>query len=552
MKSFPGQNATFAAKVFFFGRDEIRDILSSLLAKYFRAANQDEKPEDENEEDEGYSSNVETFGDMRDTMTAFMALFCEHDEFETEASARAFLKQAKSENDEFIVDTLLEWADEVVQSKLDGMEAVVFECSTPAELLWRLQPYTFQVDGIDGEGVVAPWPLVSVIDFGLDHPLLQEGIVLVDSPGLSDANAARSRNAIIHHRECTHKMIVAEIGRAEADKNLRKALEDAYRTRGSGKTILVLTHGDDIDSETEVTGTPLEKNLLAKHEKDLKALRDQKRAKTAQRQKARFEERDDFDEELRSISKQINVLNQKRDDQRLKMRNRKVVTNLQDIYKRLTQDPKPLAVFAVGNKVYQQYQAGFTEDCKPLLSVEQTNVPALREQLYKMPIDGRFNDTMHLAEVQLPNLVNFFELYCLELHMARKADVEAIILEPKSRLRGVVHEVFDALKQTVCETILSPMRNQEEAWTQEARKLCREWAKKYNGTLTNFKKKGVHKPRRRGAVGINWTEELQMINKEPLEQLFSEFRQKSMAWPDTLAAGVARLCDSPRDIIKRK
>ena len=140
-----------------------------------------------------------------------------------------------------------------------------------------MQPFTYRVGGIDGAGIIAPWPLVCKIDFGLDHPLLKEGVIFVDSPRLSDTNTARSRNAINQHRQWTHIISVAHVGRAEDDLTLRKVLESGYRTRGSGETMHVLTRGDSIDAGTEVIGAPSEKKRMAKLDAGIKVLRDQKK-----------------------------------------------------------------------------------------------------------------------------------------------------------------------------------------------------------------------------------------------------------------------------------
>ena len=214
-KSFPEQRSPYAAKVRFFDREGIRNTLGDLLARYYRAEKKNAKDDDAGDDDEDCTM-VESFSDMRDTVTAFMALFCDQLEFETEEDAHSFLKQAKSEDDPKILETLVDWADSVTEKCLKGETALMIERSTTDDLLWALQPYTYQIGGLEGQGIIAPWPLVSAIDFGLEHPLLKEGIVFVDSPGLSDANTSRSKNAILSHRECTHKIVVAEIGRAEA------------------------------------------------------------------------------------------------------------------------------------------------------------------------------------------------------------------------------------------------------------------------------------------------------------------------------------------------
>jgi hypothetical protein len=556
-KMFPDQTSPFAAKVRFFDREGVRDTIGDLLTKYYRAANKNvtDGGEGEGDDDEDCAS-VETYGDMRDTVTAFMALFCDQVDFETDDDAHSFLKQAKSEKDPKVLDTLVDWANEMIEKRLDGKTALLIERSTTDDLLWALQPYTYQISGFEGQGLVAPWPLVSAIDFGLDHPLLKEGIVFVDSPGLSDANSSRSKNAILSHRECTHKIVVAEIGRAEADMAVRKNLKAGSRTRGPGHMLLVLTHGDSIDPSTEVSGTPQEKKCVAGLEAKLKDLRKEKQGKLQEKQQAREDDTEDLDEELKSLAADIRRLTTEKNNCRLAMRNRKVVVKMQDIYKGLTSDPRPLAAFAVGNQVYQQHFAGFSDDEIPLMSVEQTNIPALRHKLYQTPIEGRLNDTMHLAETQLWNLLNSIELYCAELHLARKSEIEAMVLAPKKLLREVVHEALDTLRARTVEIILAPMKEEESKWIKQARKVCSTWTANLNGQLVVLKNEG-HKKAQKGKhnkKAVNWNEELLKIGNESLEAFFDDFQSKMAVspWSKDLTNSLVKLCDDARKEIKRK
>jgi hypothetical protein len=554
-KSLPGQTSLYAAKVHFFNKEGIRNTLGDLLARYYRAAKKNTKDDEDGDDDEDCTM-VESYGDMRDTITAFTALFCDQLEFETEEDAHSFLKEAKSENDPRILDTLVGWADNVIDDCLQGKEALMIERSTTDDLLWALQPYTYQIGGLEGQGIIAPWPLVSAIDFGLEHPLLKEGIVFVDSPGLSDANTSRSKNAIKPHHDCTHKIVVAEIGRAEADGAVRKNLKAGSRTRGSGHMILVLTHGDAIDSSTEVTGTPGEKKEVAGLDARLKDLRKQKQEKQQQHSRAREDDRDDLNEEIQSFTAEIRKVAAERTSCRLAMRNRKVVMKMQEIYKGLTSDPKPLAAFAVGNHVYQQHVAGFPDDETPLMSVEQTNIPALRHKLYQMPIEGRLNDTMHLAEVQLGNLVNTIELYCAELHLARKSEIEAMVLAPKKKLRNVVHDSFETLKASTAEIILVPMREEEGKWIKQARKSCSSWTTMFKGQLVVLKNEG-HKKASKGKNPhkvVNWNGELLDIGSDSLDDFFEEFHIKMAepSWAKDLTDALVRLCDEARNEIKSK
>jgi len=554
---FPGQSSSFAAKVRFFNREEIRNTLGDLLARYYRAANKDVKDEEDCEgvDDEVYT-RVESYGDMRDTVNAFTAIFCQHPEFATEEAAHSFLKQAKSERDRKMLDTLAAWADDVVEEYLDGKSTLLIEKSTTGALLHELQPFTYQTGGIEGLGMIAPWPLVSAIDFGLDHPLLNEGIVFVDSPGLSDANTSRSKIAILSHRECTHKIIVAEIGRAEAGGAVRTNLVNGSRTRGSSHLLLVLTRGDSIDPETEVFGTPIEEKRVSRLETELDRLTAQKKEKQQGIRRANAEERADLRQEIQSLTSDMRRVAAEIGSCRLEMRNRKVVVKMQAMYKSLASDPKQLATFAVGNQAYQQHVAGFSEDERPHMSAKQTNIPALRHKFYMMPIQGRLNDTMNLAETQLPNLVNTIELYCAQLHLARKNEIEAIVLAPKKLLQSVVHDSFEALKGDVIKAILIPIKDEETEWIKQARTRCQDWTEKFNGQLAILKGEGRKKPAKGKNNGkyINWNYELLEIGSDSLENFFDNSSRKMSAnsWSQDLTGNLVKLCDNARRDIKRK
>lgn len=563
MKRFGDQSSPFAAKVYFFAKDRISRILRALLAKYFRASGKiakenfdnDDDEEDEDVKDDAFDdqgSRVESFSDQRDAVLALMAMFCDHPEFESVEAAHEYLKRAKCEDDERILATMMTWAKQLIARELNGDTSLNYEVSTPEELLLRLQPYTHQLGGPDDLGELAPWPLVSAIDFGLEHPLLKEGIVFVDAPGLTDASTSRAANAARQHRECTHLIVVAEIGRAEADGNLRTHLERGYRMRGSGKVILVLTHGDSISPDTDVIGSPMEKKTLARFTQEIKDLRDEKSKKMTKRNSLPLDDRDELDEELRAIGGQIRQKTAEKDSLRIHMRNRKVVKTMQEIYKQLTRDPRPLACFAVGNMVYQQYQAGFTTDEKPQMSVRETGIPALRHHLYQMPVKGRYNDTMHQAEVQLPILATSFELYCTKMHLARKAEIEAMILEPNKILPEAVNNSLDKLKQDVDAKILVPMKTAESDWVKKARTICRRWKIDYiSSNMQLLKKNGVRNPTKRQPQGINWDAELLEIGKKSLEECFSELQRGLSAWARDVNFEIDYVTDAAREKIKR-
>lgn len=144
MKMFESQTSPFAARVYFFDKKRIRDLFSNLLIRYFRAAAVTDNGE-ENEDD----PSDERFSEMRGSLTVFMALFCEKEQFEDEESAREYLQHMKSEGDQNVLDELTGWAVDMVHATLESNEFFLVEGSTPENLVNALQPFTHQVSGMD-------------------------------------------------------------------------------------------------------------------------------------------------------------------------------------------------------------------------------------------------------------------------------------------------------------------------------------------------------------------------------------------------------------------
>ncbi|KAK4505043.1 hypothetical protein PRZ48_003006 [Zasmidium cellare] len=525
MKPFADQNAAFAAKVYLFSPEEIRKIITSLLTKYFRATDRSKLDNDEEPEPESDEMKSDSFTDRQSVLETMQALFGDKAEFVDDEAAERYLNMAKSETDDVIVNELTVWADSLAAKFLGGHECIIVEGSTTDELLYKLQPFTYQLGGDEGRGQISPWPLVNVIDFGLDSFLLQEGIVLVDTPGLSDSDSTRAANAARYHRKCTHKITVADVARAKNDKTLRESLAQGYRLRRSAGTLLVLTKGDIIDGGTEVIGSRQEKEDEMHLNNDIKALRETKTALLLQRKLASADKKFDFDDKLQANATHIRLKSLEYDRTRARMRNNAVAKAVSEVYHKMTNDPQRLAVFVVGNEAYQAHEAGHTVDEKPFLSVEETDIPRLRAKIYSLPADGKLNDALHLANVNLPNLINYFELYCSKTHMDRKSDIEKILLQAAKDIKSVLKSVAEKLKSAVEKHILTPMAQMETQWVKEARRLCRTWAQRFpRDSLGIMKRDGCRKGRK-DQPDISWNQELMEMEctKEVLEEEYEAF-----------------------------
>lgn len=520
--TLPKQTMSFAAEIHFFTHEERQTIIRALLADFFRASSQDDDPASGSKDSD---QAAEDYTAQQTTITAFKALFSTHKQFKTKSAAHDFLGQAQAEDDEDILSVLFEWTDELMTAVTkDGV--VMEQASTTQTLLWEIAPFMFTVEERDGEPITSLWPFVSHIKFGLENKLLKHNITLVDLPGLSDANKTRVGNAMNHLRQCTHYMIVAEIGRASDDKFVRDHLSRGCFTRGQGRTMLVLTHADSIDEATAVSGSPKEMEKISCLQGTVCAL-DAKRREVVSKIRStkpplKYQymfERDQIDDEMRQAQAQEQEL-------RIGLRSKGVEMAMKELYGQLTSDPTPLPVFCVGNAAYRKHQAGYStaDSNPPTLSVQATNIPKLREHLLLAPAEGKLNETRHHVSTQLPALLSCFKLYTSKTHMARKDEIEEIVTEPQRTAPKIIDKVFAHMYERVEENILEPFMSDEFDWVDEARKLCKQWVKQYdtNTHLGMLKKEGIRKGRGKNATVISWNEELLAISTGEIQKYFRD------------------------------
>ncbi|GAB1738050.1 hypothetical protein NU219Hw_g2558t1 [Hortaea werneckii] len=527
VRTLAKQTMPFAAEIKLFNQEDRQSILRSMLADFYHASPNDDDPFDGPKDSDQVT---EDFTTQQTSITVFRALFSDKKQFRTKTAAYDFLAEAECEDDDAILSQLYQWAEELVSSRTkDGV--VMHQASTTQTLLWEIAPYLYTVEERDGEPITSLWPFVSHIKFGLDNKLLKHGITLVDLPGLSDANKVRVSNAMNHLRNCTHYMIVAEIGRASDDRFIRDHMSRGCFTRGPGRTMLVLTHADSIDEATAVSGTPKEMREIASLQQKVCELDEQRSQVMAKirstKPPKKYEhmcERDDIDVAMRQAQAQEQEL-------RIHLRSKFVVKEMRELYAELTPDPVPLPVFCVGNAAYRKHQAGYStaDPNTPTLTVVGTNIPRLREHLLLAPADGKSNEMQHTVVTQLPILLSSFRLYVSKTHMARKDEIRAIVVEPQRQFPEVIDQLFHQMMEDAEKHVLAPLMLEEHEWTMEASKLCRLWAKQWstNIHLNMLKKEGIRKDKGKNGQVISWNDQLLALKAEQMQECFRELNK---AW----------------------
>ncbi|KAL8889342.1 MAG: hypothetical protein Q9215_003371 [Flavoplaca cf. flavocitrina] len=152
------------------------------------------------------------------------------------------------------------------------------------------------------------WPLIRVVRLYVKSPALATGAVIVDLPGVHDANAARAAVAEGYMKQCTGLWIVAPINRAVDDKAAKSLLGESFKRQlkmdgGFSAVTFICSKTDDISISEAQDSLGLDDKMIpswdeldrlsAKH-KDLK-----KQLEELNNTKSDYEEvANDVDEQL--------------------------------------------------------------------------------------------------------------------------------------------------------------------------------------------------------------------------------------------------------------
>ncbi|KAK5120153.1 hypothetical protein LTR85_006634 [Meristemomyces frigidus] len=471
----PNQKTAFLGEVEFFDRQERREVLSNFFAAYYRATHH------EGDSDEGVfvSSPTTAEGEeetniRNDVADAFVAMFCDHAECGDAWAARQFLDSAKSEDDPEMLSTIYGWADKAIRKAAGQAQTVVLEASTGGELLKKLEPFSTKVEDDDGKGTLSLWPLVSVVHEHFDDPITRLNITMMDIPGSSDNNRTRQISALKHRQKATHVMIFTDVARAKDDPTIFREVKN-MRNRGSGRLMIVSPKSDIIGDATIPNGTKREKEeiqrLKAKAsqlEKEKNAVGLQIRSSSGEAQNLLFKKKAELE---------VRVQNAKNAEKayRINMRGESNKAVLQDKLREVTRSRTLIPVLSISNTEYAKHLEGYAPEDAPLLSVEETNIPAARRIVKAFPNEARLNEAKFLQTDLIPRMLSRVKLYTSTTAVNRKTDIEKYIEKPQGQYAVIIGQNFNAFGLRIQELITGPLRAHEADWALKAAALCDGW-----------------------------------------------------------------------------
>ncbi|GAB7365335.1 hypothetical protein MBLNU230_g6415t1 [Neophaeotheca triangularis] len=551
--SKPGQQEPFMAVVSFFNRKEQR------FSRYYKSSRSNDESGGGVSDDDDDDDDADT---RKNAVNFFLALFRSRKVCRDKDAVKEFLQTARSEDDNTLLEQCYRWLDALALP-----EKVTVTAATAGLLVKQLGPYTGRDNEDDDdsdvdsdeelEGSTKVWPLVSSIDVFLDSPLLQQGLVLLDTPGLGDSSRIRRKNAAAFRRTCTHICFVTDASRGKDDRTLTKEVRSSRKVIRDGRIMLVISKSDIIKKGKIPDEHHNQEKQNIRQAKDL-ATRFGNELNAVDLAIAGEKSGVNRDLELKSLKAQrhrLRVFSKRAEDLgsalRIAVRSRVNEDALQEKLKTATRYAERIPIFSISNEQYEKNLESHLELEAPTLTPEQTNIPALRAHLCRAPNMSRLNEARHQQRTAFPALGKRYEIYAMRSPIERKSAIMSHIKASLAGFPGVIKEGFGHIATALEAKLVKPIRNQEKDWTAKAARLCdKQTSNAKNNTaafLALMRKDGF----RRGNNGVDLSLELLRLNAEAVAGVFDKDSGVSSHISQNLEDMIASLENVVVDMIRK-
>ncbi|KAF2150960.1 hypothetical protein K461DRAFT_322295 [Myriangium duriaei CBS 260.36] len=164
--------------------------------------------------------------------------------FESKAALAKTLAKLPQDDLARITKSLQKIAEKRISDLTSGnLRMYTVAASDEVSLKSAIQPFT---EGPQSADAQVYWPFVDRVRVFFDSPLLRQGLILADVPGLSDGNATRRDAAIDYLEHCDILLIFVNSERALDISAWEPYVHDYRRFGRSGRLIIVPTRCDEM------------------------------------------------------------------------------------------------------------------------------------------------------------------------------------------------------------------------------------------------------------------------------------------------------------------
>lgn len=464
--------------------------------------------------------------------------------FKSRTELKAFLED-EDRKETSTKRTVVDYAIATLEDYAGGGGQREIEAKSLTELLDACHEFSRPVEDQD----LAPWMLVKQISIWIPAFVLENSISLADVPGIFDTHPIRRQAANDSFESCSTVILVHKYQRA-ADSTL---MDESLKlcVSANKNVIVVLTHietaakaGRDCWGESEIKdketfgGEELKDDVL---QQLVSELRETKRELEA----AEDEEHEDDsegDSEDDVVAQRVDVLKAEclKLDARIYKRRLVVkralmiVETLQEKHRGLQLSlnglvDKKLSVHCTCGPEYERYMKGYQLSQAPDLSVEETGVPALRNEVRSLRADMMIRDLEDAVNHNgLERVLNAFDFYCDHSKLDLKDLIKDHLIKPKESFTSQCDELSEQLDNEIQISMDHGETTAIQISKNQGKTLHKKWAELHHATYRLFcEKYGEHRQRIDGNImRTSWNKEIAAELENIIITTFRDILQK--------------------------
>ena len=454
----PKQFSKYLVAVPYLADTQIKTIVQQHCNNIFKFLEMDEADEELTEDEKellqkAYDTSVEFF----------RILLCDRVDLKSDEDALDFFQSRRARGEDALVNELEKHIDDFKATRAleDGVEyhdaQNVQQLADVFRSVARVPPNT------DAHPPKPhPWPLLTKIQIRLDNLLLNLIPPLADTPGTTDSNQDVVNATKSYIDEAGTIFIVERARRVAAQGTLDTHLKECIRRNKVNCIVLVLTAIDDVQIIKDYDRSELlseDRKQLESAETLVEQLKHEeyslKQRRTAIMAKdtpdvTDFESIRTIDRESEEVSIKIACAEQKVKQVVVQIRFRQAAESVKGKLRTLERNPRApdLKVYGVSNPQYQQHLYGYDAKKPPMLDVEGTGLPELRQLLYTIPAEGKAATLRRICQSILPAIFKGIIGILTKSRLERKKEVETVITNIMKKYKKVAKHTIAELDRS--------------------------------------------------------------------------------------------------------
>lgn len=458
------QERKYAAEIRIFDEETRRAFLLEHVNNYNRYAFEHDQTWSE-EEEYDYRSQYET------AEKVLRALFCDRFDFDSPGKIRAHLSTARENalGSLMLINDLALWCNVLLGDCVNHatQPTLRFDADTAAELGELLEPHTFESGNFDQPAL---WPIIEHVRKGIHGLRILRYVNFLDLPGTFDTNRVRAEFAHKFIRESDALWTVTSIERPLSDAQLDRTLATYAESFGNNVAIIATRSDTNIDdglakamrAKKQSVGDYWQQSARIKEINaaisaiDTQLRRSKGRQKSQKRQKTMSDaaetklrrEKEDLEEALENVkNEQLDGL--------VDVRNSHIAAQLKADKRKHLAAGSELSVFCVSNTHYNEHKGIGSGDSR-VMSVETTNIPALRSHALRMAASREFNVIEDYINETL-TLLKGAALWADSAPEYGRATLVDVAQQPKALLNSIMDDFLETTDDKCNGRLIRPM-----------------------------------------------------------------------------------------------